>query len=157
MVDGHVAGSCAGGVLLGERVKLPILDAEAGDRAGGFVVERVDLRSGVKKIAAGRKGDPIYVFEFGGYASGGKFCCHRIPIEGEDTIGLSGADEDALAWGGSENRRCGGEGSGRGCHEEVTAIQIIEFVHGKRDCRRWDVECASHMWSSTLLHLSENR
>ena len=104
-------------------------DAEAGHFAGGLAVERIELGGGVEELAAGRESEPVDVGDFGGDAGRSELGGGRAPVEGEDAVGRVGADEDALAAGCGERRRCGGgKSGGGGGHQKVPAREVF---HGR--------------------------
>ena len=91
----------------GERAELAVLDAEAGDFAGGFALELIHFGGAVQKFAAGREGDPVNGGDGRGDAGGDEFAGGGIPVVGENAVGRAGGDEDALGARGA--REAGGE------------------------------------------------
>ncbi len=147
VIEGDVACPLAGGVLRGERMQLIVLDAKAGNLAGGLAVEGLYLDSRVEDGAVRRVGNPVNMRELRGDAGARQIACGRIPVEGENALVRIGSNEDALAARRSERR--GGSESDGSCGGSLKKRAAAQFFHGTCDCRRWHAEGASRSRTST--------
>ena len=79
-----------------EPLQLSVVNAEAGDFAGGFAVEAVDLAGGKEVFAIGREAEPVDRRRFPPRRQAGEFAVRGIPVERADPFRRAGGDEDAL-------------------------------------------------------------